>query len=343
MYAVFEAQVPEPGASPIGTATTTIQPPVAVDATDIDAFLDRIERAGRAGVLPLDVSRNARRRWQESPDLDAWVAWFTASCGTTSPSELIYCDECGADLVDPEKWRGRATVRCGFCQARWQIIVRDPAWWSCDLIEGGRYAPLTNPPVAPTPRPDGRPPPNFDEEWMTEWSLWVLENGLPDLPDRVATGESVPVAYWAGPRFGAVLHVKWSWSRHHRNDQLQSEIEPFRRVANQWESSGAGGGTGWYDPPLARLDLGPREAFTGGTFTQSHLGDRGKGICIIDGVAGTDAAFVEIGTDVGVVRRRLDSPLGVFVAATNLGRAASLRVLDAEGQTLLEQPFGSSS
>ena len=44
-------------------------------------------------------------------------------------------------------------------------------------------------------------PDSFAENVMTDWSLWVLDNGLPKSPDRVEVGESVPVARWVGARF----------------------------------------------------------------------------------------------------------------------------------------------
>ncbi len=342
LYAVIESQTLDLTPALVGLSPKALHPAGTLPPEEIDAFLDRIEAAGRAGALPLGVSRNARRRWQESADLDSWVSWFSEACGSDGPTDRIYCDECGADLVDPEGWRGRAVVRCGFCDARWDIMVRDPAWWSCEPIESGRFARAPQGNGGEPARPPSAAPPSFDEEWATDWSIWVLDHGLPELPATVVPGQSVPVAYWAGPRFGGVLHVRWSWSRHHRDDQLQSEVEPFRRVERAWRPTGARGGSGWYDPPLARLDLGPREAFTGGMYTQNHATEGPMGICMIDGVAGTDGAWVEIATAAGEVRRPLDSPIGAFVAVTNLGRAATLRILDKEGATLLEQPFGGS-
>src|SRR4051812_19652836 len=73
-------------------------------------------------------------------------------------------------------------------------------------------------------------PPSFDEEYMTEWSEFVLDHGLPEFPATLQPGQSVPVARWAGPRFGAVLHVQWSWTNEHENDVLVSEVQVFDRV-----------------------------------------------------------------------------------------------------------------
>jgi len=90
------------------------------------------------------------------------------------------------------------------------------------------------------------PPDSFDEDLMTDWSVWVLDHDLPDLPATVEIGESVPVARWAGPRFGAVLHLQWSWSDDHDDDYLATEVELFRRDdGGCWEVANGSGGSDW--------------------------------------------------------------------------------------------------
>lgn len=37
-------------------------------------------------------------------------------------------------------------------------------------------------------------PASFDEILVTDWSLWVLDNGLVELPETVEKGQTVPVA-----------------------------------------------------------------------------------------------------------------------------------------------------
>jgi hypothetical protein len=51
-----------------------------------------------------------------------------------------------------------------------------------------------------------------------EWTVRVLEGGLPPLPERLEPGDAVPVAVWRGERYGAVLFVRL-W----RNGAVHSE------------------------------------------------------------------------------------------------------------------------
>jgi hypothetical protein len=183
-------------------------------------------------------------------------------------------------------------------------------------------------------------PRSFAEEWMEGWSLWVLDHGLPDLPATVEVGESVPVARWAGPRFGAVLHVDWSWSEDHEDDSLSSEIEVFRRGADGWESSSGSGGGGWFDPPLCRPDVPPRYAALGHWHAS---GGDGWGCCAAYGLAGVEAVTVEVIDMDGVTRHPIESPLGVFVVCADRFVEATVRVLDAAESPLSEQGFSPES
>jgi hypothetical protein len=116
-------------------------------------------------------------------------------------------------------------------------------------------------------------PDSFAEDVMTDWSLWVLDNGLPKLPDRVEVGESVPVARWVGARFAAVLHVQWRWGDSEEDDVLISETEVFARREGGWEISSGSGGTNWFDPPFVRPQLiGPRDAYAGGEHCSGGAG-----------------------------------------------------------------------
>lgn len=109
----------------------------------------------------------------------------------------------------------------------------------------------------------GVQPPSFEWEWMSDWSEWVLDHGLPPLPETLADGEVVPIPRWAGARFGAVLHVSRYWDEEDGEDRLDSEIEVFRRTETGWESSDGGGGGGWFDPPFERPGLAPRGVIGG--------------------------------------------------------------------------------
>jgi hypothetical protein len=56
------------------------------------------------------------------------------------PAEPVDC-VCGAALLDPGSWRGRAVVRCGRCGRRWAVEVgHAQSWsrWSADPASPGR-------------------------------------------------------------------------------------------------------------------------------------------------------------------------------------------------------------
>jgi hypothetical protein len=181
-------------------------------------------------------------------------------------------------------------------------------------------------------------PESFDEELMTDWSLWVLDHGLPVLPDRVEVGQSVPVARWAGPRFGAVMHVQWSWGCDDEDDALINEVEVFARHQEGWCPSSGSGGSGWFDPPFQRpASLGPHEAYAIG---QHCSGADGWYCCAVDGLAGGDAAFVEVEDADGTTRRPIESPFGAFVACSDGQHKALIRVLDASARVLFEGELG---
>lgn len=180
-------------------------------------------------------------------------------------------------------------------------------------------------------------PPSFESEWMSDWSEWVLDHGLPRLPDVLNDGEVVPVARWAGSRFGAVLHVSRYWDDDDGEDRLDSEVEVFRRTDARWEPSNGGGGSGWFDPPFERPGLGPREVFGG----HEHCsGGPEWSCCAVDGVAGADAMWVEVVDAAGVERQPIESPFGAFIACSDGALAATVRILDADESELLSWTFG---
>ena len=165
---------------------------------------------------------------------------------------------------------------------------------------------------------------------MEEWSLWVLDNGLPDLPVVMRKGESVPVARWVGAAVAAVLHVQWMWGSDDPDDDfLASEVACFSRVDGGWWSSGASGGTGWPSAILGRSDS------LGRTETQSFgvHGEAGRCMAIF-GITGTAARFIEVETDGRVERAPLESPIGAWIACWDPASATTVRIL-GDGDTLL--------
>ena len=180
-------------------------------------------------------------------------------------------------------------------------------------------------------------PASFDEDNMDEWSLWVLENGLPTLPILVNRGDSVPVARWAGITVGAVLHVQWMWEHYEGDDDLlpseddflASQVTCFRRVAGVWEQTNGGGGSGWYSALLERSDsIGPEQT--------RKFGEHGEGGCCLApyGITGTAARFIAVDTGGRVERAPLESPIGAWIAAWDPAFAATVGIL-GEGEAVL--------
>jgi hypothetical protein len=175
-------------------------------------------------------------------------------------------------------------------------------------------------------------PASFDEELMTDWSLWLLDHGLPELPERVELGQSVPVARWAGRRFGAVLHLQWNWSDDHEDDYLATEVELFCLTESGWEAASGGGGSNWpFEPPLTRPVVPAASAEFWG---ETGSGELGWSVVAFDGLSGTDATAVEVTDSDGVTRQSVDSPLGVVLAAFDATKPATVRVIAYDGRTL---------
>jgi hypothetical protein len=172
---------------------------------------------------------------------------------------------------------------------------------------------------------------------MSESSEWVLDHGLLPLPDTLTDDELVPIARWAGARFGAVLYVSRYWDEEDGEDRLDSEIEVFRRTGKGWESSNGGGGGGWFDPPFERPGLGPREVIGG---HEHGSGGPEWSCCSVDGVAGEDAVWVEVVDAAGVERQPIESPFGAFIACSDGDEPATVRILDASEAVLLSWTFG---
>jgi hypothetical protein len=110
------------------------------------------------------------------------------------------------------------------------------------------------------------------------------------------------------------------------------------RVGTEWEKASGSGGGGWFEPPFKRPNtIGPRDAQTHG---EVQSGGDGWDCCAVDGLAGIDAAFVEVEDGDGATRRPIESPFGAFVACSDASQVAIVRVLSASGEILLERRFG---
>ena len=176
-------------------------------------------------------------------------------------------------------------------------------------------------------------PPSFDPDYMEDWNLWVLDNGLPAPPPTVRFGESVPIVRWSGPRFGAVLHVERDDEE--GEDYLSTETQVYRRTRRGWEASNGSGGSNWPGPNLGPPELPPRHVHFG------HLHCSGDSGCCAaaDGIAGWQAAVVELEDEDGITRRPIESPLRAFIVAFDAQRLATVRVLDEFEAVIAEHRF----
>jgi hypothetical protein len=178
-------------------------------------------------------------------------------------------------------------------------------------------------------------PPSFDEEYMTEWSEWVLDHGLPEFPEAVEVGESVPVARWDGRHVGAVLHVQWNWSDEHDDDELISEVQVFDRTPDDWRVYGGQGGSNWpWVPSLRPPQIASTRAGIIGTFTTA---EHGRTCTAVNGVAGSAASTIELVDEGGTLSRPIESTLGVFIVAFGGEADAVVRLRTAGGEVLVEQ------
>jgi hypothetical protein len=177
-------------------------------------------------------------------------------------------------------------------------------------------------------------PASFDEDHMDEWSLWVLENGLPDLPVSVQKGESVPEARWAGGTVGAVLQVRWTVTFHTGEDLLVCAVKCCYRVDGAWQLGHTSGGSGWFSALLERRGfVGPGETL--------RFGEHGEGGCCLApyGITGTAARFIEVETGGRVERAPLESPIGAWVAAWEPASTATVRILGEDDVLLYSKSY----
>jgi hypothetical protein len=87
---------------------------------------------------------------------------------------------------------------------------------------------------------------------IAEWTVRVLEDGLPPLPDRLERGQTVPVAFWRGEKYGAVLFVRL-W----RNGQPDSDCAIAERAGDgSWQEPSSWSGGPWIDDPVTRSETG---------------------------------------------------------------------------------------
>lgn len=168
-------------------------------------------------------------------------------------------------------------------------------------------------------------PTSVEGPWLYYWGDWVLANGLPDLPASLGEDEAVPVAYWRGERWAAVLELR------HRcalvgfePEGLDTDVQGYRWSGRDWEAAGATGGGSWSDDlHIQAPDLQPDEVTCLG-----HGWHGGPEWVVGDayGVAGSEAGSVEVEQEGRVLSRPIASPLRAWVVAFDGRLPAVVRV-----------------
>jgi hypothetical protein len=184
------------------------------------------------------------------------------------------------------------------------------------------------------------PPPDFWAGHGHLWDEWVRDHGLPELPGTpVAFGDSVPVAYWVGPRTAAVLHVYRAQDDGAPGPHTGTDLRLLARIGDDWEYRG--GSRTWSAEEPMEPQLPAREVrIDGNVCDWSTPGDDGRKA--LYGQVGADAAVAEVEQLGEITRRAVEAPTGRFVVCVVADAPATVRILDRHGELLaeIEEPAG---
>ena len=160
-----------------------------------------------------------------------------------------------------------------------------------------------------------------------EWTVRVLEEGLPALPRRMDASQTVPVAVWRGDRHGAVLFVRL-W----RNGRFDSDCAISERGADgSWEQPMVWGGGPWLDEPLVRSQSG----WEG--WPAVWLGTTGADdVLAVRGAASARVAAIRVEQAGRVSLLPVDSPCGAVVVGVYAGAGpATLEPVGPDAEVLV--------
>jgi hypothetical protein len=179
------------------------------------------------------------------------------------------------------------------------------------------------------PLSDMTSPNNFAEDEAAAWDLWIMDHELPAHPGTLKKGDSVPVARWVGPTFGAVLRVEWSWGGDPpMEDHLVSVVQVMKRTPSGWDVSPGDGGGGWFDPPLQRPSLGRHHVQIGGL----HMsGTEDWMRTAVWGLVGSDISTVDLLAKDLVISRTVESAMGAIVVAFDSAVPAAIHLSASDG------------
>jgi hypothetical protein len=168
----------------------------------------------------------------------------------------------------------------------------------------------------------------------------VIENGLPELPDVLGEDDEVPIAYWVGPRFAAVLFrslgepLGEDEQRESDGVEVMDEVYCWARIDGTWVEllASAGGGRPMADP-MAR---DPYPEWTAGLGGGWRLGDEHGDVAGREGGVGRRAKFLEVEDSSGRTRRSIDAPLGAVVVCFDPHEDVTIRILAQDGSVMYE-------
>jgi hypothetical protein len=162
---------------------------------------------------------------------------------------------------------------------------------------------------------------------VDEWTVLVLEAGLPPLPRQLAPGETIPIALWRGERHGAALFVR-RW----RNGNIDSDCAISERSPDgSWARPGSWGGSGWIDDPLVRSATG----WDGSPVV--WLGSCGSdGVRAVVGAASAQVAAIGVAQDGREWTVPIESACGAFIVGIESAALVTVHMLDGEGRRLTD-------
>jgi hypothetical protein len=315
---IIEDEEPDDEGGPILSSTISFALSSDVDAPavppfDVELFLDRLRFMGLDRELIDEADRRLR------VDVPSGMKWLEERMKELEPPRQPPECQCGEALVDAD-WRGRATVRCTVCGARWGVAVIDEENESLWEVSGP-----TAEWRAAHPIEDYDPYGEFDPED-------VLRDGLPPLPTEIDAGSYFPVAMWSGERDAAVLyaHRRTPGDFDLPGDEYEDETEHLVLADDgEWMSTGSGGGN-WvnvFDPPVELLE----KYVVLGTGTTGS-GDDDEAIYFTGGLCSSIVAVVETTDRRGTRSYEIDPARPFFVVGIH--GSGRVRILDSKGNAL---------
>jgi hypothetical protein len=117
-----------------GLRVSSVSFEVAPTAEQVEYMLRRL---ALLSDVPAELLDRARERWARNRDPKSFLPWLNETLSALEAPETVACD-CGEELVDVARWRGRAVVRCEVCGTRWGVEVESPeryAYWLLDISQ----------------------------------------------------------------------------------------------------------------------------------------------------------------------------------------------------------------